>query len=131
MPVDITYNEDGGIVLTASGKLTGEEIVKANETIYATEERIRSIKYQLCDFTGVEAAGDFDQDAVRALAEQDKIAARVNPDMVVALVAKKDSLFGFSRMWQTFTDESLAETQVFRTVVEAKAWLREKLTGRE
>ena len=129
MPVELTYNDDGGVVLTASGKMTGEELVRANETIYATEEKISLIVYQLCDFTEVEAT-DFDQDAVRALAEQDKLAARINPNMVVALVAKKDSLFGFSRMWQTFTDESLADTQVFRTVVEAKAWLREKIFER-
>lgn len=129
MPVDIIYNDDGGIILTGRGKMTGEELVKANDAIYATEEKIKCITYQLCDFTDIELI-DFDPEAVRALAEQDKLAARINPDMVVVIVAKKDSMFGFSRMWQTYTEEFLGDAQVFRTVVEAKAWLREKLAGR-
>ena len=54
MSVTVIYREDGGVVLNAEGIVTGEERIEWNRTIYASDEKIAALKYQLCDFSRAE-----------------------------------------------------------------------------
>ena len=50
-------------------------------------------------------------------------AAKINPEMIIAVVGKKDLAFGLLRMWQVYTKEASLETSVFRELEEAKVWI--------
>lgn len=41
-----------------------------------------------------------------------------------AIVARRDALFGMTRMFEVFAQEQFAETRAFRAADEAKEWLR-------
>ncbi len=51
MPIKVSYREDGGVDFDGQGLMTGEDVIEANNTIYASEEKIAQLKYQLCDYT--------------------------------------------------------------------------------
>ena len=38
--------------------VVAEDIVEVNESIYASPEMIKNIRYQICDYTAVEKNGD-------------------------------------------------------------------------
>jgi hypothetical protein len=62
---------------------------------------------------------------IRAKAGMDKIAAEINPDVVVALIASKNVMFGLTRMWEVFVDQIGWKTKVFRSKTEAEVWIKE------
>lgn len=43
--------------------------------------------------------------------------------LVVALVAPEDLLYGLSRMWQAFADDEAIQSQIFRDFSSAEIWL--------
>ncbi len=126
IPIEIEYLEDGGLIGVASGTLTGRELIDANRAVYETPEKTRAIKYQIHDYRRVEGS-DVSVAEVRQLAALDQQAARVNPNIVVAVIHSSDVGFGLSRMWQAYTGEFPFISRVFRSMDEARAWVLEQL----
>ena len=126
MLTSIDYIEDGGIIIRVEGLISGNEIKKANDIIYESPDKIKKIKYQICDLT---IASDFSasESDIRAISNQDKKASEINPNMLIAVVGEKDVIFGLARMWEAFSYDSPFETMVFRTMEDAQQWIREKL----
>ena len=81
MPMELKYLPDRGVLMKAEGFVTFKDIKDVNDEIYSTEEKILSISYQLCDFTNVKGF-PLSSEEVKTIAEQDKYAAKINPDMV-------------------------------------------------
>ena len=125
--IDLRYTEDGGVLVTAEGTLTGRELIASKDTLYASEEKIRSIAYQLADFRKVTEVS-FSSTTVRCIAEKDKQAAQVNPDMVIAVVGGDDLHYGLSRMWEEYCGESAVRAMICRSMAEARQWIRDQLT---
>ena len=126
MPIKLSYTKDGGILAVGSGILTGQEVKDVNAEVYKTPQMIKAIAYQLVDFsevTKLEATAS----EVEDLARQDEEAARINPDMFIALVGKDDLIYGMSRMWEGLASSAPIETMVFRKLGDAKKWIKEKL----
>lgn len=126
MPLHITYLEDGGIILTGEGVITGSEIKAVNEKIYKSPEETRKITYQLCNFeemTDVSVSNTELED----IAMQDQRAFKNHPEMLLALVVKEDFHFGMSRMWEAQASEAKFETMVFRNMEEAQQWIKGKI----
>lgn len=129
MPFEHEKLADGGLQITAAGELKGSDLIALNQELYATPEQIRAITYQLCDFTrvdGVRASAE----EIRKLAAQDRAAGHVNQEMLIAVVGSDDVVFGLARMWQAQAESSPFETQVFRTMEQARAWIDGRLSGR-
>ena len=126
MLTSIDYIEDGGIIIRVEGLISGNEIKKANDIIYESPDKIKKIKYQICDLT---IASDFSasESDIRAISNQDKKASEINPNMLIAVVGEKDVIFGLARMWEAFSYDSPFETMVFRKMEDAQQWIREKL----
>ena len=122
MPIELSFIENNGILFKGTGVLTGKDISTANEFIYESPGKIREIAYQLCDYTEIEKI-DMSSDEIRILASQDEKAAKINPQMIIAVVGKEDIVFGLSRMWQAYADETAFETCVFRNIEDAKIWI--------
>ena len=126
MPVKYSYVENGGLLVAGTGTLVDEDIIEVNRSIYASPEMIKKIRYQIVDFTAVDD-WQITSDGVRAIAEQDRRAAEVNPTMLIAVAGSKDVTFGLSRMWQAYADPAPFKTEVFRTVEECHEWIRSQL----
>ena len=126
MPMSIAYTEDGGIISRGEGVITGNEIKETNDIIYESPDKIKKIKYQICDLTN---ASDYStsESELRAISNQDKKASEINPKMFIAVVGEKDVIFGLARMWEAFSYDSPFETMVFRKIEDAQQWIREKL----
>ena len=130
MPIEVKYLDGGkGTFFDGKGDITGEDIIGANKEIFSSEEKIRRYKYTLLDLTSMD---DFDvlTSDVEEIARINIGAAEIIPDFVVAIAARKDIVFGLSRMWQTLVDSTTWETKVFRTVDEAKVWIKERVKAK-
>ena len=127
MPMKFTYIGNNGILAKGIGSVTRDEISEVNRHIYESPQKIQAIKFQICDFTEV---NEFDLSAqdIKVLAAQDVSAAKINPKMIIAVVGEKDLIFGLSRMWEVYADESTGlETCVFRSINDANVWIEAKM----
>lgn len=120
-----TMDEGSGIEIIASGVVTGEEIIAAHRTIYS-EENLKRQKYQLIDRTQcdeyVVTPGE-----IKIIAEIDKAASVVNPDITIVIVSPTELQFGMSRMWQAYVEEKIFRTRIFRDRKSADEWIREEM----
>jgi len=89
MPIIITHQGDGGVVLTGENIVTGNDLIRSNDEIYKTDQLIKEISYQLCDFTEVKEF-DVSTQELREVALQDKMASEINPNMIIAVVGERD-----------------------------------------
>ncbi|MFZ0693159.1 MAG: hypothetical protein WAN51_03260 [Alphaproteobacteria bacterium] len=128
MPLTVKQLNDGqGVVYTASGKLTGTEVVAALAEVEAPDHAPTTIVYAFFDFddvTGVEVSTP----QLRQMAEIAIHASRRGAvGRVVAIYAKDDLPFALARMWMVFVEQAGWETAVFRTRSEALAWVRKRV----
>ena len=124
MPIELQYRDRGaGVVFICTGVVTASDFDEANQEIYSAE-RVRTLWYQLIDFSG---AGRIEISAedTRRHAEMDRLAAERNPEIAIAVVGPSGVTFGISRMWQAFTDEAKLQSRVFHSNREAERWLAE------
>lgn len=126
MPISIEYLEDGGVISRVEGSVTGAEIKEANDIIYGSPDKIRKIVYQIADLTNVSDV-NFSNSELMALSSQDENASKINPNMYIAIVGKKDVIYGLARVWESFSYNSPFETMVFRKMEDAQQWIRGKL----
>lgn len=126
IPIDIEFLEDGGLIGVGAGALTGQQIIDANRVVYATEEQTLACVHQIHDYRRVETI-DISVNDIRRMAELDKRVARINPNIIVAVVTGSDVGFGLSRIWQGYTNEYPFVSKVFRSMSEARIWLSEQL----
>jgi hypothetical protein len=126
MAIKIQYIDDGvGIEIIASGIVTGEEIIEAHKEIYS-EKNLKKQKYQIIDRSHCK---DYQVSSpeVQRIADIDKTAAKINPNIIMALISPTAVQFGMSRMWQAFIGESPFVSQVFRDRKSAELWIEEQL----
>jgi hypothetical protein len=126
MPIACIHLEGNGILLKAHGVLTAHDVREANAQIYSSPEAIRKISYQISDYTGVTEIR-MSSSEVEALAQEDSRAAAIHPNMLLAVVADKDIVFGLLRMWHISVETEAQNIHVFRTLPEAEAWIRTRL----
>ena len=87
MPIEIQHTDDNiGIIFSAVGKVTGQEIIESQSNIYQSEgfaklrywiaERSRCTEYEVSSYE------------VSRIAEIDNQAAKINPNLIMALIRK-------------------------------------------
>jgi hypothetical protein len=127
MPLTLKYINDGvGVEFILSGLVTGAEVIEANKKIYSTSEKIIKQKYQLIDRTQC-TEYQITAEEIKIIAEQDKEAAKLNPNILMVFVATNAQQFGVSRMWQEHVGESGFLTKIFRNRKSAEKWLEQQL----
>lgn len=122
MPITITRLDERGVLLTGEGVIRPDDVSRVNSALYASTEKIKALTYQLCDYTKVTGV-EISWEEMRQLAAQDAKAAESNPELKIAVVGDKDLVFGMLRIWDAQVSDSSVETQVFRTMEEARDWL--------
>ena len=128
MPIEIKCLQGGtGIEMIGTGVVTGMEIYNGNLAIYSSDT-LSSHKYQIVNLANVEKVQVSREEAVK-LANQDIEASRTNPNIVIAVVADLNHVFGLARMWEALANKSGFETMVFRKREEALAWVNKVVSG--
>lgn len=129
MTIEIIDTDKGrGNIIIVSGKLKTKEYVEELwEHLTQDAEKFRKYNYSLVDYTAVKEVEDFPSNQVQFVADMCKKAVQINPDIVVALVADKDLIFGLVRMWEILMDEIGWDTMVFKTRDGAENWIKDKV----
>jgi hypothetical protein len=120
MPYEVKW-ESRGVYWRFFGRATGFEILQANLDAYG-DPRFEELKYQIADFLEIESL-EMDLREVKKIAYMDKAAARSNPNVRVALVAKPETLEMHAKLHAEYAGYSPWETEVFESLEEARSWL--------
>lgn len=128
MAFEVKFIDGGeGLVFIASGVAHASELIAINREIYS-EAYLMKQRYQLVDLTGAESI-EVDERDIRQLADMDKEAAAINPEIKIAVVAPGDLEYGLARMWLAHVDEGELESRVFRSREEADRWIEKIRSG--
>ena len=126
MPIQIKYIEGGlGVEFIGSDVVTGTDIIEANKEIYSNENFSRQ-RYQIVDRTNC-AEFQVSNEEIRIIAEQDKAAAKTNPNIISALISKTDLQYGISRVYHALVGDSGFLTEIFRDRKNAEEWVEKQL----
>lgn len=112
--------ERHGVTWTFWGVVTGEELLQSNEQIYG-DGRFDQMKYQIVDLTGVDRF-DVSPEDMFVIASTDKAAARSNPFVRVAVIARDESIRRLSAAYDAMTHDSPWTQRLFETEAEAREW---------
>ena len=128
MTIEVDHLDDGkGAIYKASGVLSGEELIAANERVLSRALRGELLLYSFFDCNSITGVAISDAQ-LRRVADQDVAASRrMRNRVIVAIYAKDDVPFALSRMWMVYVEAAGWETNVFRRKSEAMAWLKERV----
>jgi hypothetical protein len=127
MPITITYLDNGtGVDFIGTGIVKGRELIEATEKIFSSEENLRESKYGLLDFSNVDFFNASSEE-LKLVTELDKRAAKINPDLVIALIADKNRVHGISQIWKAYMDETDWESKSFSSRPEALHWIKQRV----
>ena len=115
--------EESGVLWTFRGKVTGEEMLKANQEIY-DDPRFQHLTYQIVDLTGVEFF-DVTEDDMALIAVNDRVAARSKPGVRVAVAAADELIKDLSAFYDAVMVGSPWQQRIFDSMNEAREWLTE------
>ena len=126
MTIQIKYTHDWvGVEFICSGVVTGADIIGANKEIYSNENFLRQ-RYQIVDRTNC-TEYRVSNEEMRIIAEQDIAAAKINPNIIIALIATTDLQFGMSRVYHALVGDRGFLTEIFRDRKSAKEWIENQL----
>jgi hypothetical protein len=123
MPSTFSIDAERHLVrMTLSGSLTSAELRDVGNRL-ATDPSFRPDMALLVDLSEASADALSSQD-IRGLASTSKF----NRDARRAFVADNAAMYGIARMFGTYGElnERLPQARVFRTMVEAEAWLDQR-----
>ena len=124
MPVEIIFLDNGaGIEFKASGTVTGEEIIEANNKV-TTYEVLSRLKYKIADRT---ACTEYlvNVEEIKTIAHQEIQASKINKNITIVLVSRTDLQFGMTRMWQALSSETGFKSEIFKDRQSADKYINE------
>jgi hypothetical protein len=128
MPMEIRDTDNGlGNIITGRDRIKDKEYVDAIlKHLSQDEDKFKRYRYSLSDYTEVTNL-EISSKSVELVAKYCQKASTVNSEAVVAIVAKKDVVYGLARMWEMLSDNTKWDIKVFRSREEAEAWISEKV----
>lgn len=95
-----------GVLFAGRGHLEGQAFVTVYKAhLTQDKETFSKYRYSLSDFSDVDST-DVTSASIDYIASLCISASTINPHLIVAWVAKKDYLFGLSRMAETLMSET-------------------------
>jgi hypothetical protein len=117
MPVGYKIDVERGIVFSrASCVVTDDELLR-HQMDMKSDADFQTSLYQLFDYSDV--AGTISTDTVKSLTKNNPFGAGSRP----AIVSSQSLGFGMNRMFQSLTDRSGHDLQIFRDIEPAMEWL--------
>ena len=127
MPYEIIFQKsDGGVITIYSGVVTDEDLLQSANDKCSSVEKIKSYRYALTDCSNVTELRVTTEAVIRN-AEIAKSAFAINSNIIFVAAVPTDLLYGLSRLWQAYADDSDRQTKVVRSREEADIWLAERL----
>lgn len=124
MGIRINILERGrGVEVLAEGVVRGQDIIDAHKFIY-DERYLKRQRYQIVDKSACTEYA-VTADDIDAIAELDRKASRVNPDIVIAVVESRGLEFSLTELWQAHLAECTFLTKSFRDRESAIQWISE------
>jgi hypothetical protein len=125
MPIDYEIDEkEKLIVATGSGIVTGNEVQEHLESL-ANDNRYIAPMKKLVDYSSIDSIR-ISQDEADRIAQIKKRHIDTFVGEKCAFVSPGDLTYGTARVHQALIHSTDINTQVFRNIKEAKAWLDEK-----
>ncbi|MCP3851583.1 MAG: hypothetical protein GY694_15265 [Gammaproteobacteria bacterium] len=126
MTIIVNYIDNNtGVEILASGKVTGKEIIHAHQKVYA-EDKLANQRYHIID-KSLCTEYDVTAEDINTICQLDKKAAQVNPNIVVAIVESKSLEFSLSEVWQAYVEPFIQHTHSFKHRADAEQWIKESL----
>ena len=123
MPYQTTFVDDGRcVIITGSGVVLGSEILTAARAITEHVQGGKSLTRGWVDLSDVTELR-VTRDDMHMIAAENRFAATLSPQIVVAVIASQDLAFGMARMWEAMMAMSNWQTHVFRDRQQAQTWL--------
>lgn len=128
MPFESLEADGGlGIVFLGQGRVTEDEFVgffssHLKQAKHASEKHL----YALGDFTAVTGTG-LSFEAMEWIAEEFVEFSKFNPNIIAAIAANQDFVFGLSRMWEALVCQTDWDTCVFRNRRDAEHWIARRV----
>jgi len=120
--VNISFPDDGrGVEIMATGVVLGSEIIAANREMYE-ENRLKAQRYQIVDKSRC-TEYSVTADEIAAIADMDKAASLVNPNIVIAVIESRELQFSLTELWQAHLRKCPFLTRSFRNRDAADAWI--------
>jgi len=121
MPVTITLNKEEGVVYTTvTGRCTADDVIEAFDELFARTD-YRAGMNGIADLRAAETFPPY-TDVVRiaryVVGHRDQIG-----ESKAAVVVSSDVSFGTTRMFQSYSGESMINTRIFYEMDEARRWL--------
>jgi len=120
MPYATTW-EESGVLWTFRGRVTGDEILRANQEVYR-DPRFHRLTYQIVDLTAVERF-DVTEDDMARIAVNDRVAAHSRPSVRVAVAAEDEIIKDLSAFYDAAMVGSPWHQRIFDSMSEAREWL--------
>ena len=134
MPIEMR-GCDGGIgnIIESRGLVTDRELIDSLQGHLTRDEaKFKKFKYILFDHSALTKM-EITNETVESIAGLWADTSRVNPDLIVAIVAYAaygasiDLLNIISRLHELFIHQSCWETRMFRTKPQAVRWIRQEV----
>lgn len=122
MPIIYRTNPEKKIAyIKALGKVTVDQIMTEGARMFAEKEWQNGFDI-LCDYRGITEFSLSSND-VKNVVDQDKKNEPLFDNSKCAIVANRDLVFGFSRMWEILAEDTNLTKMVFRDIKDAMNWL--------
>ena len=122
MPLKYKIFSDLKIVyVRGTGKVTADEIMTTGSKIFANSEWINGFNI-LLDYREISELGVKTED-IENIVDQDKRNEYLFDKSKCAIVADSDLVFGLSRMWEAYSEDTKIKAMVFRNIEDSLRWL--------
>jgi len=126
--VECKFLEQGkGAEILATGVVRGQEVIAALREIYDPRHLDRQ-EYQIVDKSHcTEYAVTADE--IATIAEVDRQASLVNPNIVIAVIESHHLQFSLTELWQAHLGDCVFPTKSFQSRGAAMQWIAEHRVG--
>ena len=122
MPLKYKIFSDLKIVyVRGTGKVTADEIMTTGAKIFANSKWINGFNI-LLDYREISELGVKSED-IENIVDQDKRNEYLFDQSKCAIVADNDLVFGLSRMWEAYSEDTKIKAMVFRNIEDSLRWL--------
>jgi len=128
MPVEIKDLDGGlGTSIKGYGIVTEEELInELKKHLTQDKEKFKKYRYSISDYSAA-TSGEISTKSVHIVADLCLIAAKINPDIIVATVTAENLYFGLARMGEILRSSADWEEMVFRNIEDAKSWIKKRV----
>jgi hypothetical protein len=131
MPLVTETTQDcQGIMQVGTGRITGEEFVRASYNALLLFQNTQNFQYEFVDLSDATDL-HFAEEHLRQIKVQDRIIAKFRPHAIVVVVAPREEFYQLAKHWESAVEELGLSTHVTRERSEALEWLNRRLLSRE